>query len=152
LLGFQSLDEQHVALADSLNELYRFLTSNGVQPNAGMDQLCQRLFRILGMTRQHFHDEEALMQRYGYPYQPEHHREHVMLLAEMQQYVREIEAGIKPFTLDSLRAFKYWQIEHVLYSDRKFANYMGNCLAAGKAPCCHPEPVELELKFDLARH
>jgi hypothetical protein len=47
-----------------------------------------------------------------------------MLLAELQLHIREIEAGSKPFTLGTLTALKHWQIDHLLYSDRKFADYL----------------------------
>lgn len=137
LLGFQAMDEQHLTLANSLNELHRFLVYDGHKPRAGVDQLCQRLIRMLEMVREHFRDEEALMQTYEYDGLPEHHREHALLLAEMQELIREIEAGHKPFTLDTLTALKYWQIDHVLYSDRKFIDYL----------CCQLEPEEDDLSF-----
>jgi hemerythrin len=124
LLGFQAMDKQHLALANALNELHRFLVSDGNRPRAGMEQLCQRLTELLEILREHIRDEEALMQAYDYAGLPEHHREHAMLLAEMQELIREIKAGSKPFTLETLTALKYWQIDHVLYSDRKFADYI----------------------------
>jgi hemerythrin-like metal-binding protein len=137
LLGFQAMDEQHLELAKTLNELHRFLVCDGDKPRAGMDQLCQRLADMLEMVRKHFHDEEVLMQSYEYAALPEHHREHAMLLAEMQELIREIEAGSKPFTLETLTALKYWQIDHVLYSDRKFIDYL----------CCQMPSGEEDASF-----
>ncbi|MGD8909459.1 MAG: hemerythrin domain-containing protein [Chromatiales bacterium] len=124
LLGFQAMDEQHLAVANAMNELHGYLVSNDNKPSAGMEQLCQRLTRLLGMVREHINDEEALMQTYEYAGLPEHHREHALLLAEMQELIREIQSGRRPFTLQTLTALKYWQIDHVLYSDRKFADYL----------------------------
>jgi hemerythrin len=147
LLGFQALDEQHLELVDKLNELHRFVIEE--KPRAGMDQLCLRLTGLLEMTRRHFRDEEVLMEQYGYPYQSEHHREHAMLLAEMQQYVREIEAGSKPFTLDSLTALKYWQIDHVIYSDRKFVAFISCQLPPGEEERTHAEQVEWEPQIEI---
>jgi hemerythrin len=132
LLGYQAMDEQHLALANTLNELHRFLVFDGNKPRAGMDQLCQRLSDLLEMVRQHFNDEEALMQSCEYDGLPEHHREHAMLLAEMQELIREIEAGSRPFTLETLSALKYWQIDHVLYSDRRFTDYLCCQLPSGE--------------------
>jgi hemerythrin-like metal-binding protein len=124
LLGFQAMDEQHLRLANAMNELHRFLVCDGNKPRAGIDQLCQRLTRLLEMARQHFHDEEALMLTYEYDRLPQHHREHAMLLAEMQELIRDLEAGSRPFTLETLTALKHWQIDHALYSDRIFVDYL----------------------------
>ena len=120
LLGHESVDEQHLAVADKLNDLHRFL----VQERCGLDQLCLKLAELLEMTRRHFQDEEALMEAHGYPGLKAHHREHAMLLAEMQEYMREIEAGRRAFSLQTLTALKYWQIDHVLNSDQEFVAYL----------------------------
>jgi hemerythrin-like metal-binding protein len=125
LLGFESLDEQHLELVDALNHLHQFVVREKEEGICvGMDTICQQLSVLRGLTQGHFQTEEALMQKYGFPGLAEHHGEHVTLLAELQVHIREIEAGSKPFTLGTLTAFKHWQIDHLLYSDRKFADYL----------------------------
>jgi hemerythrin len=124
LLGNELMDAQHLLLASNMNELHRFLAHDGRKQHAGMDQLLQRLSDLLEMTKRHFQDEEALMQDHGYHRLSEHHREHALLLAEMQECIREIESGNRPFTLKTLTALKHWQIDHVLNSDRDFASYL----------------------------
>ncbi len=124
MLGFEALDDQHLELADTLNELHRFIAREGEQAFAGMERLCGQLSNLLEMTRRHFQDEEALMQAEAFPGLTAHHREHALLLAELQECVREIESGSKPFTLATLTALKYWQIDHVLNSDRVFVDYL----------------------------
>ncbi len=127
LLGHEMLDEQHLALADTMNELHCFLVRDENKHHAGMNQLCKQLADLREMTRRHFQDEEELMQEHGYPELIEHRREHVLLLAELQDCIREIEAGSKPFTLETLTALKHWQIDHVLNSDRELADYLDGC-------------------------
>jgi hemerythrin-like metal-binding protein len=125
LLGFNSLDEQHLELVDALNNLHRIIVQNKEEGIcAGMDAICQQLSVLRELTHRHFQTEEALMQKYGFPGLAEHHREHVMLLAELQEHIREIEAGRKPLTLGTLTALKHWQIDHLIYSDRIFADYL----------------------------
>ncbi len=124
LLGHEMLDEQHLVLANSLNELHCFLAGDRNRPHAGMEQLLQRLSLLIDMTRCHFQDEEDLMLEHDYPGLSEHHREHALLLAEMQEYIREIESGSRPFSLETLTALKHWMIDHVLNSDRHFAKYL----------------------------
>jgi len=124
LLGIEMMDEQHLQLTETLNDLHHFLVFDNNRPRAGKGQLCPRLSRMMEMTRRHFQDEEALMQAHDYPGLGEHHREHTLLLAELQECIREIEASRKPFTLETLKALKYWQIDHVLNSDREFADFL----------------------------
>jgi hemerythrin len=64
------------------------------------------------------------MREYDFPQLGEHHREHVLLLAELQEFVREIEEGRRSFDLETLTSLKHWLINHVLESDMAFARYL----------------------------
>jgi hemerythrin len=64
------------------------------------------------------------MRGHGYPELTEHHREHIMLLAELQEFIREIEEGTRQFDLDTLTSLKHWLINHVIDSDLAFARYI----------------------------
>ncbi len=152
LLGYEMVDKQHLALADKLNELYRFLVHDANGPQGGLDQLCQQLTQLIEMTRRHFHDEEALMEANGYPGLKAHHREHIMLLAEMHECMREIEAGSRTFSLQTLTALKYWQIDHVLNSDQEFVAYLVNRADCKQRVRAVTTPPVLLRQTHLARH
>ncbi|MEJ2394382.1 MAG: bacteriohemerythrin [Candidatus Thiodiazotropha sp.] len=124
LLGFESLDGQHLELVEILNELHRYLVHDGVSRHVDRGELCRKLLHLLQMTRRHFEDEEALMLTHDYAGVEEHHREHALLVAELHDCIREIDTGHKPFTLATLTALKHWQIDHVINSDREFADYL----------------------------
>ena len=126
MLGCKMLDEQHVDLAERMNELHRFLVERGPQSAHDSRGLNSKLSAILEETRHHFQEEEALMQAYDYPALAGHRREHRLLLAEMQECLREITEERRPFTLENLKALKYWQIDHVLNSDREFAEFLNS--------------------------
>lgn len=123
-LGCDCLDDQHIELASVLNQLHRYVVHDDESPYKERTEITRQLSRLVDVTRRHFKNEEALMRAHDYPRLEEHHYEHVMLLAELQELTREIESGGKPFTLDTLTALKHWQIYHVIYSDKLFANYM----------------------------
>jgi hemerythrin len=123
-LGHGFLDEQHMEMAGILNQLHHFVVHEDKQSFIGKDEVCQQLASLVTIARRHFKTEEALMRSSGYPRLAEHHREHVFLLAELQEWVREIETGSKSFTLETLTALKHWQIDHVIYSDRLFADFL----------------------------
>jgi hemerythrin-like metal-binding protein len=122
LLGLQELDQQHLALAAQLNLIHDVMVREGMRPGCGTEA-CKHLLDLVEMTREHFHDEEQVMRDCDYPDLTEHHREHVMLLAELQDLIREINNGERQFTLQTLRALKLWQIDHVISSDKGFMEF-----------------------------
>lgn len=126
LVGFDELDQQHISLAGLLNDLFEALGSDTTGANPKLHRL---LMELAENTRCHFHDEEEFMRSFDYPQLPEHHREHAMLLAELQELMREIEEGRRHFTLETLTALKHWQIDHVLNSDKVFADYVRQSMA-----------------------
>ncbi|MES9992025.1 MAG: bacteriohemerythrin [Candidatus Thiodiazotropha sp.] len=123
-LGLDCLDEQHMELVDVLNQLHHFVVREDTKHKDDKDEICQHINSLVKIARRHFKAEEALMQARGYPRLVEHRREHLMLLAELREYLREIETESKPFTLATLTALKHWQIDHVIYSDRLFADFL----------------------------
>ena len=147
LVGFEALDRQHLSLAGLLNQIFNTLASEPVGANPALLHL---LSTLAEQTRRHFLDEEACMREQGYPQLPEHHREHAMLLAELQELMREIEAGRRHFTLETLTALKHWQIDHVLNSDKAFADFVRR-LPAGLARRGGQWPYRPVAQSDSAR-
>ncbi|MES9972105.1 MAG: bacteriohemerythrin [Candidatus Thiodiazotropha sp.] len=125
LLGLQNLDEQHLQVADAINDLHQsIIHQQEKSQHINTDQINRQLSDLAELARCHFKDEEALMRAHNYPGLAEHHREHRLLMAELHAYLREIEAGTRPFSLATLTALKHWQINHVIYSDKMFADYL----------------------------
>ncbi len=122
LLGLHVLDEQHLALANQLNLIHDLMQHEGTRLGCN-SKACRHLLDLVEMTREHFHDEEMVMRDCDYPDLTEHHREHVMLLAELQDLIREIKDGERQFTMQTLRALKLWQIDHVIGSDKEFVEF-----------------------------
>ncbi|MCU7915703.1 MAG: bacteriohemerythrin [Candidatus Thiodiazotropha sp. (ex Gloverina cf. vestifex)] len=122
LLGLDELDVQHLAMAALLNGIHDSLSAGGTESGFSSDAY-RRLLDLAEITREHFRDEEHVMRDQGYPGLGDHHREHALLLAELQDLIRHIEEGTREFTMQTLTALKHWQIDHVLNSDREFADY-----------------------------
>jgi len=121
-LGIREIDRHHLEMAELLNRIVRSLDSE-MDSRSGEGTL--RLFlKLLEKTRQHFKVEEAVMREYDYPRLGDHHREHVLLLAELQDFIREIEEGRRAFDLETMTSLKHWLINHVTESDLAFARYL----------------------------
>jgi len=121
-LGIYGIDRHHQEMAELLNRIVGSLDSE--EEISSGEETLPLILNLLDKTRRHFKVEEAVMRGYGYPGLGEHHREHVLLLAELQEFIRETEEGRHRFDLETLTALKHWLINHVLESDLAFARYL----------------------------
>lgn len=121
-INIPDLDEQHIAMANMLNQIADILN----QSNKGYKHE-QKLDRMLGdflsLTREHFASEEEQMQKINYPNYADHKKEHLMLQAELAQYILEIKHEQSAINISTLSALKHWFIAHITGDDKAFANY-----------------------------
>ena len=122
-LGIPEIDQQHMAMAELLNLIVRSMEQGSPPSHPGKETM-PLLVRLLEKTRQHFKDEEAIMREYDYPELTDHHHDHVLLLAELQAFIRELEEGQRVISVESLISLKHWLINHVVESDLAFARYL----------------------------
>jgi hemerythrin len=64
------------------------------------------------------------MREHDYPFLLDHHREHALLLVELQDYIHQLEVGSRQIDYESLTALKHWLIRHVTDGDLAFARYL----------------------------
>ncbi|MET0028252.1 MAG: bacteriohemerythrin [Candidatus Thiodiazotropha sp.] len=118
-LGLEAIDDQHVHLAGQLNVIAAAMEESGDEVD-----VLGLVGQLLEETRQHFSDEESVMRDHEYPELIEHHREHIMLLAELQEFLRDVDEGVRQFDYEALVSLKHWLINHVIDSDMAFARYL----------------------------
>lgn len=123
-LGIEEVDRQHLGLADLLNRIVDSLDDSFSPARPGEETMIL-VMQLVDETRTHFQDEEEVMRGHDYPELTEHHHDHIMLLAELQEFIREVEEGRRQFGLDSLTSLKHWLINHIVDSDLAFARYLG---------------------------
>ena len=116
------IDEQHIALARQINRIVEVLrqSGEGEQRSKALENLLDELYDL---TRAHFTAEEAMMRQNDYPDYAAHHKEHVMLLAELVDYIREIQQGRAVLDIGSLRELRSWFVVHLAQADAAFASY-----------------------------
>lgn len=116
------VDEEHMALAHQMNRIVDLLNqpAREEQQDGELDSLLDGLYNL---TREHFNSEEAIMRQINYPDYTAHHKEHVMLLAELARYIREIQHGQSALDIGTLRALRTWFVVHLSEADAAFANY-----------------------------
>jgi diguanylate cyclase (GGDEF)-like protein/hemerythrin-like metal-binding protein len=113
--GEPTIDAQHQRLFALANALFGATTSG--QPSG---EITLRLRKLAAHAAQHFRDEEALLQKEGYPEVAAHARAHEGLLLQMIQLQDESEKG----TLDMARLVEFFIVDvvqgHLLAEDTKF--------------------------------
>lgn len=117
-----NVDEEHMALAKQMNRIVEVLnqSTGGDRQEDDLDSLLDGLYNL---TREHFNSEEAMMRQLNYPDSTTHHKEHVMLLAELARYIREIQHDQSVLDIGTLRALRTWFVVHLSEADAAFANY-----------------------------
>ncbi|MES9844266.1 MAG: bacteriohemerythrin [Candidatus Sedimenticola sp. PURPLELP] len=120
-LGIAELDDEHKALVNLLNQLAEIIQTNR---ETTLSQQAREILADLALeTKNHFRNEESCMERAGYTGLQEHHREHVMLCAELKIFLRELEEGSEQLDLALLQQLKHWLIGHIVTADKEFADF-----------------------------
>ncbi|MDH5573546.1 MAG: hemerythrin family protein [Gammaproteobacteria bacterium] len=126
-LGIDAIDLHHQQIAVMFNNIVEIYLDSTKQA-AETDQQSCLMHRLLvefnEKVRKHFCDEEELMQQANYPGRIEHAREHLMLLAELKHYLKNIEDELDLINLNTLKSLKAWFISHIMNSDKKFAEHL----------------------------
>jgi hemerythrin len=94
------------------------------------DALIAALERLGEHAREHFRHEEELMRLIDYPEIGAHRSEHVLLLAEYVEMVRDLKkqatTHLDPETVSALRQ---WLVGHMLSADKEYADFYFAMLA-----------------------
>jgi diguanylate cyclase (GGDEF)-like protein/hemerythrin-like metal-binding protein len=117
--GNQLIDSQHRALFHVSNELLDAALSD--RPSAEISALISRLIDDI---RQHFHDEELILEAAGFPNTDQHAAEHAQLLAKGIELSQQFNAS----TLTIGYAFQFLVhdvvMAHMLGADREFFSFI----------------------------
>lgn len=113
-VGNAVLDAQHREVIDLINML---------DDETLVEVVLEQLERY---AREHFRDEERLMEEAGYPALAEHRALHAAFaewLAGMQKAC--LAPGVAPLLRDDIRAYlENWLIEHILVEDMAYRPYV----------------------------
>ena len=126
-LGIDAIDQHHQELAVIFNNIVEiYLNNNNEQVDSEQrSHLMHEMLMTFNLkVREHFQSEEELMLETNYPGRTEHAREHLMLLAELNCYTRDIEKELDSINMGTLNSLKAWFISHITDSDKKLAEYI----------------------------
>ncbi|MCF6281579.1 MAG: hemerythrin family protein [Candidatus Polarisedimenticolaceae bacterium] len=141
MLDIPSVDNQHKEIVSIINLIIKSLQpprsnpssyiSQGLRKDVGSNltgdlghippKSDQYLDELQKLTVQHFLDEERLMKKIHYVGLSEHKREHLMLLAELKSYIRDIKSATEVLDMKNINALKSWFVLHIRSSDTEFS-------------------------------
>jgi hemerythrin-like metal-binding protein len=118
-LGVEAIDSQHKMLLGYCNDLVAAL-----RRGEGAKALSATMTRLREYTVQHFADEEAYMQRIGYPELGPHRAAHAGMVQRVKEYQRRLYQHEEVAPAEVRAFLKDWLITHILGEDLKIAAHV----------------------------
>ncbi|WP_164844342.1 hemerythrin family protein [Azoarcus sp. DN11] len=117
--GNAELDAEHRELFDEINALWTLIVAE--RP---IDEICATIDALYGKMLRHFHDEERLLQRIGYPELAAHVRMHAALTARADAVIEDFRRDRADF--GPLFTFLAHDMvaRHIVNQDRAYFPYL----------------------------
>jgi hemerythrin len=143
-VGIPALDEQHKRLVGMINTMIQ-------AHDAGVDSevVSEVLDEMTRYAAEHFASEEALMQEHGFPCFDEHKEKHVSFRRDVAQLCFDATTGKTAVPEDILRFLRDWLVDHILYCDMRYAQFLGQAGIALRDACDPPTPSQGAEPADL---
>ncbi len=114
--GIKKFDAQHQKLVNLINDLYE-----GMQQGKGKEAVGRVLEELIKYTKEHFVDEEALMQQHNYPGYLAQKGEHERLVKEVATLMEKHKSGAMSLSIETSTFLKNWLTNHILGVDKKYS-------------------------------
>jgi hemerythrin-like metal-binding protein len=115
-LGMPEIDAQHQVLIDLINQVWIAI----IPSKPDQEHTIRIVEELEKYTLTHFTDEEVFMRKMWYPKFREHKGAHDQFVARVAQEKAKIASGQR-LTLDMVYFLRDWLINHILVSDKEYA-------------------------------
>jgi hemerythrin-like metal-binding protein len=117
-LGIPEMDDQHKQLIALINEFYQAIERG--ERAEGIQSLFEGVDRYAMF---HFAEEEAFMERIGYPDLSNHREAHAIYRKEYLSAMERHEAGDRKAVRDLVAFLFSWLYTHILKTDKRYAAF-----------------------------
>ncbi|MBF0233467.1 MAG: hemerythrin family protein [Desulfamplus sp.] len=128
MCGNQIIDAQHQSLFERSNELLSkaLMISSPYTEYSEIAEVYAIIARMLDDVRQHFQDEERILEAAGFPGIQEHAKTHTMLLNKALQFSEELQAS--KLSVGDVFQFLAYDVVllHMLGADQEFFPFIKN--------------------------
>jgi hemerythrin-like metal-binding protein len=118
-VGVKSVDDQHVVLCETLNDLHAAMLKGQARTITG-----PLLQRLVSYTVDHFSAEEALMEGANYPGLAMHRVKHRELTKQVGEYVARFEKGDITLSHHLLDFLSGWLTTHIQTTDKEYGPWL----------------------------
>ena len=120
-VGVERIDDQHKEIFRQVNGFIEAINQGN-----GTAQVLEVLQFLANYTVTHFHDEEEIMDKTGYPHQQSHKQEHEKFCQDVLALTNQITIkGVnKVSVLQTSHTMLNWLIQHVMNTDKALADHM----------------------------
>ena len=121
LIGIEKIDMQHKGFFEATHRLYDYIL------NCEGEKVVEESIEFLReYAEMHFQEEEAFMQKHGFPRLEQHKKLHVEFLEELDALLNGLKVfGPSQHLADhALEISQDWLIHHIADEDSQFAAYV----------------------------
>jgi hemerythrin-like metal-binding protein len=118
-VGVEALDNQHKALINLLNEFHAASMRGEAKKVAG-----PLISKMVSLAKEHFSNEERMMESTKYPGLAEHRAIHQELTGKVGEFVSRHEKGDTTMYASLLYFMRDWLNNHMQTEDHKYAPWL----------------------------
>ena len=122
-VGVKHIDEQHKIWFEKANELFE-----AGKERRAKEYIKQMLDFLDEYTKQHFRDEEAYMEKIGYPEIDAQKKAHASFINELAKLKSDYDksGGNILVIMNANKMVTNWLTNHIIYMDKKIGDYVKN--------------------------
>ena len=125
-LGLEIVDRQHQHMIEIVNKI---IEQSGLSDDSEL--VSETLTEMINYAREHFTDEEVLMQQYGYPDIELHKKQHDYFITTTAELAISFMDN-QQTTGDEIAEFLIlWLLNHILKSDMKYRDFFKTKIPIG---------------------
>jgi hemerythrin len=118
-VGVRFVDDQHNVLFKTINDLHDAMLKGQARAIVG-ELLC----RLLVYTRNHFSQEEALLDDAKYPGLAGHRSQHRELTGKVEEYIARYQKGDLTLSNHLADFLSDWLKQHILDTDQTYGRWL----------------------------
>jgi hemerythrin-like metal-binding protein len=113
------IDNQHKYLIQLTNNL--ILNSNA---KVNSEIIGETLLKLYKYIKEHFKDEEALLDKFNYPKLEEHKKEHRKFVLKTVKFCKDVLDGKSTVTEEMISFLSGWILNHISVDDQDYKSYI----------------------------
>jgi hemerythrin len=118
-VNIQRIDNHHRRLFEIGNTVL-----DAVESEKPVAEVAEAFGLMVEYALFHFAEEEALLERYGYPELDTHRHRHQRLVVAMNELFERIQRGSPVISAELLVFLQDWLVTHILREDRRYVSFL----------------------------